>query len=189
MDLNAWFGGYSVFLEPKFLTQTNGCTGSDCFYRIVISAKPGSLIIITVVEAFTTRDLSLNKIYRKSLLPEKFDCFYINRTIISEDEILKDTDKLIFHASSYTQDVGLVILPDSKKLKDNNPNDGRIQHIFKEEINFQMKFADALNKYLCIYPNVDRFTSYQLFVYKESESENIQKMNFLTNGNKLLIVF
>ncbi len=116
-----------------------------------------------------------------SLLPDKFNCYYFNKTLFSKEELVNNTDKIIVSANSYLQDVGLVILDDYKNLK-KNVNDGRIEFNFKDEVIPRLNFTQIVSKYLCLESYLNKFTSYNLFVYRESEAEANQRLNFLTNG-------
>lgn len=184
---NSWLGGFSAFLEPTFLRENqNGC--KDCYYRFVLSAKPNSDMFIGIKESFVNEDIVLNKHYMSSLLPDKFQCYYFNNTLFTKEEIDKNTDRIIISAGSYLQDVGLVILDDYKNLK-KDANDGRIEFNFKDEVIARLNFTQVVNKYLCMESYLNKFTSYSLFVYKESEAEFNQRFNFLTNGIFYLFVY
>jgi hypothetical protein len=177
---NSWLGGFSAFLEPNFIKDSlNEC--KDCYYRFVLSAKPDSDIFIGVKESFVNQDIIFNKYYMSSLLPDKFNCYYFNKTLFSKEEIEKNTDRIIVSAGSYLEDVGLVILDDYKNLK-KEVNDGRIEFNFKDEIIVRLNITQVVDKYLCMETYLNKYTSYSLFVYRESESEFIQRLNFLTNG-------
>lgn len=177
---NSWLGGFSAFLEPNFIKDSpNGC--KECYYRFVISAKPNSDVFIGVKESFVNEDIILNKYYMGSLLPQKFNCYYFNKTLFSKEELEKNTDRIIISASSYLQDVGLVILDDYNNLK-KDPNDGRVEFNFKDEVIARVNFTQVVNKYLCMESYLNKYTSYSLFVYRESEAETNQRLNFLTNG-------
>lgn len=178
---NSWLGGFSAFLEPTLLKDSpNGC--KECHYRFVISAKANSDIFIGVKESFVNQDIAMNKYYMSSLLPDKFNCYFFNKTLFSKEELENNTDKIIVSASSYLQDVGLVILDDYKNLK-KDVNDGRIEFNFKDEVIARLNFTQIVNKYLCMESYLNKFTSYSLFIYRESEAEANQRLNFLTNGN------
>ena len=167
-------------MEPNFIKDyPNDC--KDCYYRFVISGKQNSDILIGVREAFINEDIILNKFYMSSLLPDKFNCYFFNKTLFSKEELENNSDKLIVSASSFLQDVGLVILDDYKNLK-KNVNDGRTEFNFKDEIIVRLNFSQVVDKYLCMESYLNKFTSYNLFVYRESETEINQRMNFLTNG-------
>jgi len=177
---NSWLGGFSAFLEPNFIKDSlKEC--KDCYYRIVLSTKPDSDIFIGVKESFVNQDIIFNKYYMSSLLPDKFNCYYFNNTLFSKEEIEKNTDRIIVSAGSYLEDVGLVILEDYKNLK-KEVNDGRIELNFKDEVIVRLNITQVVDKYLCMETYLNKFTSYSLFVYRESEAEFVQRLNFLTNG-------
>lgn len=54
-------------------------------------------------------------------------------------------------------------------------------------MSFRLNFTQAINKYLCVEDYMKKFTTYGLVVYKESDSENMQKYNFLTNGKFIFL--
>lgn len=175
----------SIILTPQFL-EYNYCDKpeSNCFYRIVISAKPFSLVLLSLTEAFTNTNLQLKKPYFKSLIYNKSDCYYLNKTLFQDDEIRKNEDKLIIKSLSHSEEVSLVLLKDPKKLN-STEEDGRIEMNFIDEINFRLNFTQAIDNYICFENSKDTQMSYGLFVYKESDSENVQKFNYLTNGKKI----
>lgn len=148
---------------------------------MIISAKPNAVILFGVKEAYKNKDLVLDKFYTGSLLPGKFECFYFNKTLFTDEELKIQDDKLILLANSFTQDVGMVLLDKWENLQ-NSRDDGRIEFNFKDEMSFRLNFTQAINKYLCVEDYMKKFTTYGLVVYKESDSENMQKYNFLTNG-------
>jgi len=115
------------------------------------------------------------------LLPDKFNCYYFNKTVFTKEELEKNTEKIIVNANSYWQDVGLVILDDWKNLA-KDLNDGRLEFNFKDEVVVKINFTQIVNKYLCMESYLKKFTSYNLFVYRESDAEFLQRMNFLING-------
>lgn len=180
----------SVILDPKHLDFNNcNSTSSNCSYRIVISAKPFSLILLSISEAFSNQNLQLKKAYFKSLLKDKSDCYYVNKTLFNDRELneVENPDKLIVKAYSHSDEVSLVLLKDPKKLN-TSEDDGRIEMNFVDEINFRVNFTQAVDNYLCVENMKPRQMSYRLFVYKESDSENVQKYNFLTNGWFLIFI-
>jgi hypothetical protein len=182
----------SVILKPQFL-EYNNCDKpeSNCFYRILISSKPFSLTLISLTEAFTNTNLQFKKLYYKSLINDKADCYYLNKTLFSNEELIsnsnsninKNPDRLIIKSYSPSDQLSLVILKDPKKLNTTDDDDSRIEMTFLDEINFRLNFTEAIDKYICLENIKSDQISYSLFVYKESDSENIQRYNYLTNGN------
>jgi hypothetical protein len=185
----------SIILKPQFM-EFNNCDlpNSNCFYRIIISSRPFSLTSISLTEAFSNTNLQLKKLYYKSLIDNKADCYYVNKTLFSDEELKKNKneneDRLILKSFSHSDQLSLVILKDYSKLNSTNDNDdGRIEMTFIDEINFRLNFTQAIDNYICIENTKSEQVSYSLFVYKESESESVQKYNYLTNGNLFLLNF
>ncbi len=147
---------------------------------------PESHVLIGVKESFINEDFILKKNFMGSILPDKHSCFSFNKVNFTKEDVEKNTDKIIFSASSFMEDVKMVILDDYQNLQ-KNVNDGRTEFNFNDELIIRLNFTQILNKYLCIQSSLNKFISYRLFAYKESEVEDIQGMNFLINGKNNLL--